>query len=130
MSESNRAKKYTLLCLRVAAECRSLAEDVPTPELSALSSIWPACGRNSRISPRGDTNAYGSFLSSGCACWQCLANENCCCVKALRLLSNPRLQIVACMRLRTSRQRSSGASLNRSASRTERSRATHAMTLE
>jgi hypothetical protein len=35
-------------------------------------------------------------------------------VKVLRLLSNPRLQSVACMRLRTSRQRSSAASLNRS----------------
>jgi hypothetical protein len=35
VSESNRVKKYTLLCLRVAAECRKLAEDVPTPELRA-----------------------------------------------------------------------------------------------
>jgi hypothetical protein len=35
VSESNRVQKYTLLCLRVAAECRNLAEDVPTPELRA-----------------------------------------------------------------------------------------------
>jgi hypothetical protein len=33
VSESNRVQKYTLLCLRMAAECRNLAEDVPTPEL-------------------------------------------------------------------------------------------------
>jgi hypothetical protein len=46
VSESNRVQKYTLLCLRVAAECRNLAEDVATPELS----------------PRGDTNACASFL--------------------------------------------------------------------
>jgi hypothetical protein len=35
VSESNRVQKYTLLCLRVAAECRNLAEDVATPELRA-----------------------------------------------------------------------------------------------
>jgi hypothetical protein len=69
MSESNRVQKYTLLCLRVAAECRSLAEDVPTPELGRASFIWPAYGRSLRISPRGDTNAYASFLRSGCACF-------------------------------------------------------------
>ena len=44
MSESNRVKKYTLLCLRVAAECRKLAEDVPTPELRAhflnMAGMW------------------------------------------------------------------------------------------
>ena len=44
MSESNRVQKYTLLCLRVAAECRSLAEDVPTSELRArflhMAGIW------------------------------------------------------------------------------------------
>ena len=53
------------------------------------------------------------------------------CVKVLRLVSNPSSQIVMCMRSRTCRQRSSGAcNLNRSASRTVRSRATHAMILE
>src|SRR6516164_1128006 len=50
------------------------------------------------------------------------------CVKVLRSLSNPSPQIVACMRSRTFRQVSSGAwKLNRSASRTVRSRATQAM---
>jgi hypothetical protein len=62
MSESNRVQKYTLLCLRVAAECRSLAEDVPTPELGRASFIWPAYGRSLRISPRGDTNAHARKL--------------------------------------------------------------------
>jgi hypothetical protein len=44
VSESNRIQKYTLLCLRVAAEFRKLAEDVPTPELRArflhMASTW------------------------------------------------------------------------------------------
>jgi Zn-dependent protease len=35
---------YTLLCLRVAAECRKIAEDVPTPELRAhflnMAGMW------------------------------------------------------------------------------------------
>src|SRR5262252_2584634 len=53
------------------------------------------------------------------------------CVKVLRLLSNPSSQIVVCMWSRTRRHRSSGAiSLKRSASRTVRSRATHAMILD
>ena len=29
----NNAPKHTLLCLRLAAECRSLAVDVPEPDL-------------------------------------------------------------------------------------------------
>ena len=33
MSESNNAQKHTLLCLRLAAECRTLAADVPEPDL-------------------------------------------------------------------------------------------------
>jgi hypothetical protein len=33
MSDSNNAQKHTLLCLRLAAECRTLAADVPEPDL-------------------------------------------------------------------------------------------------
>ena len=35
MSESSNAKKNALLCLRLAAECRNLAADVPEPDLRA-----------------------------------------------------------------------------------------------
>jgi hypothetical protein len=43
-------QKYELMCMRLAAECRELAADVPEPDLHTCS-IWPACGRNSRINP-------------------------------------------------------------------------------
>jgi hypothetical protein len=36
VSESNNAKKHTLLCLRLAAECRTLAAEAPEPDLRAL----------------------------------------------------------------------------------------------
>jgi hypothetical protein len=44
MSESTSIQKYTLTCLRLAAECRGLAADVPEPELRAhfllMASMW------------------------------------------------------------------------------------------
>lgn len=64
MSESNRVQKYTLLCLRMAAECRNLAEDVPTPELRArflhMAGTWTELADQ----PGGDTNAYAILLRS------------------------------------------------------------------
>ena len=33
MSKSSNAQKHTLMCLRLAAECRNLAADVPEPDL-------------------------------------------------------------------------------------------------
>ena len=33
MSQSNYVQKYGLLCLRLAAECRGLADDVPESDL-------------------------------------------------------------------------------------------------
>jgi hypothetical protein len=43
VSELN-VQKYALLCLRLAAECRDLAADVPEPDLRAhflrMASIW------------------------------------------------------------------------------------------
>jgi hypothetical protein len=35
MSEFNIQKKIAVMCLRFAAECRGLAEDVPEPDLRA-----------------------------------------------------------------------------------------------
>jgi hypothetical protein len=43
MSEFN-VQKYALLCMRLAAECRGLAADVPEPSLRAqfirMASMW------------------------------------------------------------------------------------------
>ena len=51
MSDSNNAQKHTLLCMRLAAECRTLAANVPQPDLRAhflrMASEWmeiPASG--------------------------------------------------------------------------------------
>ena len=35
MSESSYIQKYSLLCLRLAADCRSLAAGVPEPDVRA-----------------------------------------------------------------------------------------------
>jgi hypothetical protein len=44
VSDSNNVRKYSLLCLRFAAECRTLADDVPEPDLRAhflhMASLW------------------------------------------------------------------------------------------
>ena len=44
MSESDNVRKYALACMRLAAECRDLAADVPEPELRAhflhMASMW------------------------------------------------------------------------------------------
>jgi len=45
--------KYTLLCLRLAAECRNLAEDVPEPDLRAhylyMANRWTELARQPRV---------------------------------------------------------------------------------
>jgi hypothetical protein len=45
--------KYTLLCLRLAAECRNLAVDVPGPDLRAhflyMASRWTELAYQSRV---------------------------------------------------------------------------------
>jgi hypothetical protein len=44
MSESNSAQKHALTCMRLAAECRGLAADVPTSGLRAhflgMANMW------------------------------------------------------------------------------------------
>jgi hypothetical protein len=35
MSESNYNQRYSLLCLRLAAECRNMAAEVPEPDARA-----------------------------------------------------------------------------------------------
>ena len=44
MSESNYFQNYALMCMRLAAECRSLAADAPELDLSAhflhMASMW------------------------------------------------------------------------------------------
>ena len=51
MFESDYARKYSLLCLRMAAECRDLAAIASTMEMQArvlrMANMW----RNSRFSP-------------------------------------------------------------------------------
>jgi hypothetical protein len=52
MPEFN-AQKYTLLCLRLAAECRNLAADVPEPDLRAnflyMASRWMELADQPRV---------------------------------------------------------------------------------
>jgi hypothetical protein len=44
VSESNYVQKYALMCLRLAAECRNLAADVPAPCLRThflrMANVW------------------------------------------------------------------------------------------
>ena len=48
MSESEHARKHSLLCLRLAAECRDLAAAASTPELRArvlrMADMWEELG--------------------------------------------------------------------------------------
>ena len=52
MSEFN-IQKYALMCLRLAAECRNLAADVPEPDLRArflrLASFWTELAHQPRV---------------------------------------------------------------------------------
>jgi hypothetical protein len=52
MSEFN-VQKYALLCMRLAAECKSLAEDVPELDLRArflrMASIWAELADQPRV---------------------------------------------------------------------------------
>ena len=52
MAESDYARKHSLLCLRLAAECRDLAAAAPRRRLRARALGWPTCGRNPQISFR------------------------------------------------------------------------------
>jgi hypothetical protein len=53
MSSSNNAHEYALLCIRLAAECRGLATDVPEPELRAqflrMASMWTELAVQPRV---------------------------------------------------------------------------------
>ena len=53
MCNSNNAKKHTLLCLRLAAECRTLAADAPEPDLRAqfvhMASMWAELAVEPRV---------------------------------------------------------------------------------
>ena len=53
MSESGKVQKYVLLCMRLAAECRGLAADVPEPDLRArfirLASMWAELANMPRV---------------------------------------------------------------------------------
>jgi hypothetical protein len=52
MPEFN-VQKYTLLCLRLAAECKNLAADVPEPDLRAhflhMASRWMELADQPRV---------------------------------------------------------------------------------
>jgi hypothetical protein len=52
MSEFN-VQKYSLLCWRLAAECRNLAADVPEPDLRAhflrMASTWTELADQPRV---------------------------------------------------------------------------------
>jgi len=53
MSESKYIQDFTLICLRLAAECNGLADDVPEPELRAhflhMASMWTGLADQRRV---------------------------------------------------------------------------------
>jgi hypothetical protein len=53
MSESNRVRRYALMCQHLAAECRGLAADVPEPDLRArfldMASRWAELADQPRV---------------------------------------------------------------------------------
>jgi hypothetical protein len=53
VSRSNCVQKYALMCMRLAAECRDLAADVPEPDLSAhflhMASAWEELAVQRRV---------------------------------------------------------------------------------
>jgi hypothetical protein len=53
VSESNYVQKYSLMCLRLAEECRNLAADVPEPVLRDhflhMASIWAELAVRPRV---------------------------------------------------------------------------------
>ena len=53
MSKSSNLHEYALLCMRLAAECRGLAADVPEPELRAqflrMASMWTELADQPRV---------------------------------------------------------------------------------
>jgi hypothetical protein len=53
VSEPNNVQKHALTCMRLAAECRSLAADVPTPGLRAhflrMANMWAELADQPRV---------------------------------------------------------------------------------
>jgi hypothetical protein len=53
VSESNYIQEYALMCLRLAAECRNLAMDVPEPDLRAhflrMAAMWTEMAIDPRV---------------------------------------------------------------------------------
>jgi hypothetical protein len=53
VSDSNNVQKYALMCIRLAAECRALAADVPEPDLRAsflrMAGLWTELADQPRV---------------------------------------------------------------------------------
>ena len=53
MFQANYVQKYGLLCMRLAAECRGLADDAPEPDLRAhflrMASEWAELALRPRV---------------------------------------------------------------------------------
>lgn len=53
MSDSHYVQKYALMCMRLAAECRALAADVPEPDLRArflrMAGMWTELAAQPRV---------------------------------------------------------------------------------
>jgi hypothetical protein len=54
VSEADNVQKHELTCMRLAAECKGLAADVPTPGLRAhflrIASMWAELAHHPRVS--------------------------------------------------------------------------------
>jgi hypothetical protein len=53
VSDSHYVQKYALMCMRLAAECRALAADVPEPDLRArflrMAGMWTELAAQPRV---------------------------------------------------------------------------------
>jgi hypothetical protein len=53
MRESDKVHKHALTCMRLAAECRDLAAEVPEPDLKRrflhMASMWTELANRSRV---------------------------------------------------------------------------------
>jgi hypothetical protein len=53
MGESNKVPNFPLMCLRLETECRSLAAEVPEPDLKArfalMASMWAELAAQTRV---------------------------------------------------------------------------------
>ena len=63
MSESDHARRHSLLCLRLAAECRDLAAAASTPELRAralrMADMWEELADQPAVVVAPDGNQTG-----------------------------------------------------------------------